>query len=289
MKMMLKSKNTNKTRSLNGFTLVELLIVIAIVGILAAIIVPNLSALTGAGKNESAAAELSQVQSALDTMMVKNGLSSVTATTATNNMAAFPQGNPLYPDFLRSSTTSRNYACTSGGLVTAEGQSTTTTTSTTTTPTPTLTSTTTTPTTTTTTTTTAAYAAWVSNTAYQPGSYVSYNGGVFYARYYASENQKPAVVGNPWQEVTDQWRDFNVYLSGDKAWVNGKQFQARNWSQNQTPGLIASPWQELTDQWRDFNVYQGGVTVWYNGHQYRAKYYSQNITPGSSDAWILVS
>jgi len=105
-------------RNSKGFTLVELLIVVAIMGVLAAVAIPNLTGFVGEGETEAALAGKITVQAAMDVMMADAGVSSVTATTATSSMSAFPTGNPLYPNYMRTATTKGTYSCTSSGLVT---------------------------------------------------------------------------------------------------------------------------------------------------------------------------
>jgi hypothetical protein len=61
--------------------------------------------------------ELRVVQTAVDTMMIKEGLPAVIATNSTHDMTAFPSGSPLYPQYLRDETTGYNYTCDKTGQV----------------------------------------------------------------------------------------------------------------------------------------------------------------------------
>jgi len=89
----------------HGFTLVELLIVVAILGVLAAVVIPNVGRFIGRGESEAADTEFTNVQSAVVAMMVDNQISSlpnpVLEGNATNNMGAFPDNSICQVDKLR--------------------------------------------------------------------------------------------------------------------------------------------------------------------------------------------
>ncbi len=83
-------------RGEKGYTLIELLIVVAILGVLAAVVIPNVGRFIGRGETEAAATERTNIQTAVIAMMTDNGLSELPTGTfilqaaATDNMSAFP-------------------------------------------------------------------------------------------------------------------------------------------------------------------------------------------------------
>ena len=121
-------------RGEKGFTLIELLIVVAILGVLAAVVIPNVGRFIGRGKTEAAATELSNIQSAVVSMMVDQNLSSLptgnySTTVAQYNMKQFPDSNAngahLYNfggnvtvNYVATQNTTGTYTCDSRGTVT---------------------------------------------------------------------------------------------------------------------------------------------------------------------------
>ena len=84
-------------RGEKGFTLIELLIVVAILGVLAAVVIPNVGRFIGRGKTESAATELTNVQSALTSMMTDQGIQSLSGNNTANSIANATNDMSLFP------------------------------------------------------------------------------------------------------------------------------------------------------------------------------------------------
>jgi len=121
-----------------GFTLIEMLVVISILGILAAIVTMSMVGVANLAQSRADQAQLHTIQVALDTMANEQGLQAGAVCgnpePNQNDMSQFPAGSsndnvgtagkavPLYPRYLRPpAVVNHKYTCTPDGVVSQAG------------------------------------------------------------------------------------------------------------------------------------------------------------------------
>jgi prepilin-type N-terminal cleavage/methylation domain-containing protein len=103
MKEFLKKSSTRIITGQGGFTLIEMIVVVGIIAVLAAVIVPNIGKFIGTGESGAQDAEQGSVETALAAMMAETPVSALTphdngaGATSTNSWTAQPLGTNVVP------------------------------------------------------------------------------------------------------------------------------------------------------------------------------------------------
>jgi prepilin-type N-terminal cleavage/methylation domain-containing protein len=98
---MLKKFITRVARGQKGFTLIEMIVVVGIIAVLAAVIVPNIGRFIGSGEDGAKKAEAEAVQTAMNAMMADVAIVTVNErvgpATPTNDWGALPDTGEVLP------------------------------------------------------------------------------------------------------------------------------------------------------------------------------------------------
>ena len=111
-----------------GFTLIEMIVVVGIIAVLAAVIVPNIGKFIGSGETGAKNAEWESVQTAMNAMMADKAITTVTVSAVgarTADFTSLPLGtnaSPLGVTYLQSASTVYYYCWDLNGQVTGQGE-----------------------------------------------------------------------------------------------------------------------------------------------------------------------
>ncbi len=112
-----------------GFTLIEMIVVVGIIAVLAAVIVPNIGKFIGSGETGAKNAEWESVQTAMNAMMADVAITTVTASVAsaarTADFTSLPVGTnaaALGTTYLQSDSTVYYYCWDDKGQVVSQGE-----------------------------------------------------------------------------------------------------------------------------------------------------------------------
>jgi type IV pilus assembly protein PilA len=114
VKGFLKKFVAKVTKGQGGFTLIEMIVVVGIIAVLAAVIVPNIDKFIGAGEEGAKDAEWESVQTAMNAMMAEESITTVAVTgvNAINDWSTKPAAAPqALATYLQGSTATEYYYC----------------------------------------------------------------------------------------------------------------------------------------------------------------------------------
>lgn len=112
MKGSLKKLLTRVAKGQGGFTLIEMIVVVGIIAVLAAVIVPNIGKFIGSGETGAKNAEQGSIETAMNAMMAENAVTTVTTlagSNSTNTWTALPAGGTSVRELYDSSDVNYQY------------------------------------------------------------------------------------------------------------------------------------------------------------------------------------